>query len=72
MASFELFVDLLYVGIIAVNGDTAAEDPTGDSLLRFAVTFILSWKIWTDFTLMISWFESGMQLPSTRSWHKVS
>ncbi|KAI9792970.1 MAG: hypothetical protein M1816_001292 [Peltula sp. TS41687] len=58
VASFELFVDLLYVGIIAVNGDSAAEHPTGDSLLRFCITFILSWKIWTDFTLIISWFES--------------
>lgn len=33
--SFELFVDLLYVGIIAINGDAAAEEPTGYSLLKF-------------------------------------
>lgn len=33
--SFELFVDLLYVGIIAINGDAAAEEPTGFSLLKF-------------------------------------
>jgi len=33
--SFELFVDLLYVGIIAINGDAAAERPTGFSLLKF-------------------------------------
>jgi hypothetical protein len=33
--SFELFVDLLYVGIIAINGDAAAEHPTGYSLLKF-------------------------------------
>jgi hypothetical protein len=33
--SFELFVDLLYVGIIAINGDAAAEDPTGYALLKF-------------------------------------
>ncbi|KAL8699499.1 MAG: hypothetical protein Q9201_005972 [Fulgogasparrea decipioides] len=30
VASFELFVDLLYVGIIAIIGDNAAEDPTGN------------------------------------------
>lgn len=60
VASFELFVDLLYVGIIAVNGDSAAEHPTGASLLRFCITFIISWKIWSDCTLVISWFESGM------------
>jgi len=33
--SFELFVDLLYVGIIAINGDAAAERATGYSLLKF-------------------------------------
>ena len=44
VASFELFVDLLYVGIIAVIGDNAAEDATGYGLVRFAVTFILDGK----------------------------
>ncbi|MCJ1460606.1 hypothetical protein MMC28_010988 [Mycoblastus sanguinarius] len=58
VASFELFVDLLYVGIIAVIGDNAAGDPTGFGLLRFAVTFILGWKMWSDLTLAISWFET--------------
>ncbi|KAI9819803.1 MAG: hypothetical protein M1832_003878 [Thelocarpon impressellum] len=58
VASFELFVDLLYVGLIAITGDTASEHPSGSSLLRFAVSFILSWKIWTDLTLIISWFET--------------
>ena len=59
VASFELFVDLLYVGIIAINGDQAAEDPTGTALLQFCVTFILSWKLWSELTLVISWFETG-------------
>ena len=59
VASFELFVDLLYVGIIAINGDQAAEDPTGTALLHFCVTFILSWKLWSELTLVISWFETG-------------
>ena len=56
MASFELFIDLLYVGIIAVIGDRAAEDPTGVGLLKFAITFILGWKMWSDLTIIISWF----------------
>ena len=64
VASFELFVDLLYVGIIAVIGDTAAEEATAYGLLRFAVTFILGWKMWSDLTLVISWF--GEQKPSLR------
>jgi hypothetical protein len=46
--SFELFVDLLYVGIIAINGDAASEHATGLSLLKFVITFTLSWKIWND------------------------
>lgn len=55
--SFELFVDLLYVGIIAINGDAASEDPTGLSLQTFVITFTLSWKIWNDMATIISWFE---------------
>lgn len=56
--SFELFVDLLYVGIIAVNGDATSEHPTGLSLLRFVITFTLGYKIWNDMALFISWFET--------------
>lgn len=59
VASFELFVDLLYVGIIAVVGDAAAEDATGFGLQRFAVTFILGWKMWSDLNLIVSWFETN-------------
>ncbi|KAI9670122.1 MAG: hypothetical protein M1817_004459 [Caeruleum heppii] len=59
VASFELFVDLLYVGIIAVIGDTASEHPTGGTLLDFVIAFILSWKIWSDLTLITSWFETN-------------
>ncbi|KAL8827765.1 MAG: hypothetical protein Q9191_002993 [Dirinaria sp. TL-2023a] len=58
VASFELFVDLLYVGIIAIIGDTAAENATSFGFLQFLVTFVLSWKMWNDLTLTISWFET--------------
>jgi len=58
VASFELFVDLLYVGILAINGDHASEDPNANELLRFAITFIMSWKIWSDLAVIISWFET--------------
>lgn len=66
MASFELFIDLLYVGIIAVIGDNAAEDPTGFGFLRFAITFILGWKMWSDLTLIISWFGRSLPIDGTR------
>ena len=59
VASFELFVDLLYVGIIAINGDRTAETPTGETLLQFCVTFILSWRLWSDLTLIVSYFETN-------------
>jgi low temperature requirement protein LtrA len=58
VATFELFLDLLYVGIIAINGDSAAETPTGNELNRFAVMFIMSWRIWSDIAVVISWFET--------------
>ncbi|KAK3075935.1 hypothetical protein LTR53_000364 [Teratosphaeriaceae sp. CCFEE 6253] len=56
--SFELFVDLLYVGILAINGDALSEDPTGKALMFFIITFTLSWKIWNDMSQIISWFET--------------
>lgn len=56
---YELFFDLLFVGIIAVNGDHASEEPTGRELLRFVVTFCMSWKIWADVTQLVEWFETG-------------
>lgn len=50
--SFELFLDLLYVGIIAINGDYTSENPTGLALLRFVITFSLSYKVWSDMTML--------------------
>lgn len=35
-----------------------SEEPNGEELLRFSVTFIMSWKIWTDITMALSWFET--------------
>lgn len=58
VASYELFVDLFYVGIIAISGDGAAEEATGKALLKFAVTFIMSWKFWTDISTAIAWFDA--------------
>ena len=57
VGSFELFVDLLYVGIIGIIGDKALEDPTAKSLLEYSITFLISWKIWADLTMIINWFE---------------
>ncbi|KAK4143596.1 uncharacterized protein C8A04DRAFT_12290 [Dichotomopilus funicola] len=56
--SFELFFDLLYVGIIAINGDHAAEESDGRELIRFIVTFCMSWRIWSDVQQVVSWFQT--------------
>jgi low temperature requirement protein LtrA len=57
VGSFELFVDLLYVGIIGIIGDKAVKDPTGKALLEYSITFLIGWKIWSDLTMIINWFE---------------
>lgn len=44
--------------MIHINGEHLAEDPTGKELLRFVVTFIMSWRIWSDVTQLLSWFET--------------
>jgi low temperature requirement protein LtrA len=53
--SYELFIDLLYVGILAIAGDGAAEEANGLGLIRFAITFILAWKLWSDVSQALAW-----------------
>ncbi|EXJ56974.1 hypothetical protein A1O7_07318 [Cladophialophora yegresii CBS 114405] len=57
VGTFELFADLLYVGIIGSIGDKAAEDPIGKSSLLYAINFTMAFKIWNDLTLVTNWFE---------------
>ncbi len=57
VASFELFVDLLYVGVIDIIGEKAIHHPDGKSLLEFIITFTIGWKIWSDLTMLVNWFE---------------
>ena len=35
-----------------------AEGADAHELLRFIVTFGMSWKMWTDLTQVIAWFET--------------
>jgi low temperature requirement protein LtrA len=58
VASYELFVDLFYVGILAISGDGAAEEASGRALLRFAITFILAWKLWSDVGTFVAWISA--------------
>jgi low temperature requirement protein LtrA len=57
VASFELFIDLLYVGVIDIIGEKTIHHPTGKSLLEFIITFTIGWKIWSDITMVVNWFE---------------
>jgi low temperature requirement protein LtrA len=47
-SSYEVFVDLVFVGVIAIAGENAAADANGRNLLRFAVTFLMGWKFWKE------------------------
>ncbi|KAG4430854.1 hypothetical protein IFR05_013670 [Cadophora sp. M221] len=55
---FELFFDLLFAGTLSINGDHAADDPTGKELLPFSITFILGWKIWSELNMIIDWIQA--------------
>lgn len=46
------------VGILDISGEAASEHPDGWGLLRFVVTFVMSWKIWSDVQQTVSWFET--------------
>jgi hypothetical protein len=55
VGTFELLADLIYVGIIGVLGDKAAEVATGRSLLEYTINFCMAFKIWNDLTLVTNW-----------------
>ena len=55
VGTFELFADLLYVGIIGIIGDKASEDPTGKSFIFYFINFSMAYKIWSDLTLITNW-----------------
>ena len=46
------------VGIIHTNGKQVSEEANGRELLRFTITFLMSWKLWVDVTQFITWFET--------------
>ncbi|ANZ76844.1 BA75_04179T0 [Komagataella pastoris] len=44
----ELFLDLMYVGIIANLAGAACEEATIGALLKYALLFIPAWVVWSD------------------------
>lgn len=47
-AKTELFLDLLYVGIIANLAGEASEEVGGKALLKYVLLFLPTWVIWAD------------------------
>ncbi|KAL7926146.1 bacterial low temperature requirement A domain-containing protein [Trichoderma austrokoningii] len=45
---FELFLDLLYVAIVANFSDDLAENPDGQHLAKYILIFAPAWHIWVD------------------------
>ena len=45
---FELFLDLLYVAIVANFSDSLAEHPDGQHLVKYILIFAPAWHIWAD------------------------
>ncbi|ODV76903.1 uncharacterized protein CANTADRAFT_27641 [Suhomyces tanzawaensis NRRL Y-17324] len=44
----ELFLDLMYVGLISNLAGNACEDPSGAALLEYILLFIPAWMVWSD------------------------
>ncbi|KAH7040498.1 bacterial low temperature requirement A protein-domain-containing protein [Microdochium trichocladiopsis] len=56
--SFELFFELIYVGIIHYNGEHVADKTDALEIGRFIITFVMSWQVWSDVQQGISWFQA--------------
>lgn len=47
-SKFELFFDLLFVGVVHQMSDAAAESPNGLGLVKYILTFCPAFSIWSD------------------------
>ncbi|KAG5982078.1 hypothetical protein E4U55_002313 [Claviceps digitariae] len=58
---FELFLDLLYVAIVANFSDDLAEHPNGSHLAKYILIFAPAWHIWADLReLMNSYYTDDL------------
>ena len=57
IASFELFTDLIYVGVIDYVGEVAVIHASSETFLHFVIVFALAYKVWSDLTISVNWFE---------------
>ncbi|KAH3678425.1 hypothetical protein WICMUC_001442 [Wickerhamomyces mucosus] len=52
----ELFLDLIYVGIVANLASSAVEEHTGLSFLKFFLLFIPAWTVWCDLKEFMNYY----------------
>ncbi|KAK5951171.1 hypothetical protein OHC33_007924 [Knufia fluminis] len=57
VGTFELFTDLIYVGVIDMVGEVAVIHASASTFVNFLILFSLAYKIWSDLTVMVNWFE---------------
>ena len=57
VGTFELFTDLIYVGVIDYVGEVAVIHASATTFVHFLILFSLAYKIWSDLTVTVNWFE---------------
>lgn len=45
---FELFLDLLYVALVANFAEDLADGPTGAKVVKYVLIFAAAWQVWSD------------------------
>lgn len=58
-ATFELFFDLLYVGIVSNLAEAAIEEATGASLGKYILLFMGAWQIWSDMREFMDYYYNN-------------
>ncbi|KIY03929.1 uncharacterized protein Z520_00621 [Fonsecaea multimorphosa CBS 102226] len=58
---FELFLDLLYVALVANFAEDLAEHPSGAGLVKYLLIFAPAWHIWSDLReIMNSYYNDDL------------
>ncbi|KAH0844286.1 hypothetical protein AYO21_00761 [Fonsecaea monophora] len=58
---FELFLDLLYVALVANFAEDLAEHPSGAELVKYLLIFAPAWHIWSDLReIMNSYYNDDL------------
>ncbi|OAA58171.1 low temperature requirement protein A [Cordyceps fumosorosea ARSEF 2679] len=66
---FELFLDLLYVAIVANLSDELSEHPDGAHVAKYILTFTPAWHVWADLReIMNSYYTDDLVQRLTVLW----